>query len=191
MSFCSPFHPCLPVPLVGDEGTSFGSFLGVASPSTRLSCPAGLSLASRRTLLLEKPLLQPHNMTAFIFFGIIMNCGLICSPGCSPGRCSMNSHPFDVEWFPQEQMFPLHHSSCIFVPSQDAPANRQLCFGSALCLQQVRGILGQRQSAFPSPALVRFLSPSEMMRPPYPIFLIRKSFQKVTVQWQRSGSLVA
>lgn len=149
-------HPSIPACLVG---TSFGSFLGGASPSPRLSHPAALSLMSRRAVLLEKPFFQPHIITAFIFFGIIMNCGLICSPGWSPGRCLMNSHPFDAEWFPQEFMFPLQHSACVFVLSQDAPAASQLCFGSTLCLQQVREILGQKQSAF------AFLSPFEVSLP--------------------------
>lgn len=139
--------PSLPVFLVGGEGISFGSFLGVASPSARLSHPADLSLLSRRAVLLEKPFLQPHNPTAFIFFGIIMNCELIWALDAVQAVAWWT--PTLWCWiFPQEFMFPLNHSACIFVQPQDAPAARQLCCGSAQCVQQARGILGQRKSDF-------------------------------------------
>lgn len=81
-------------------------------------------------------------------------------------------------------MFPLNHSACIFVQPQDAPAARQLCCGSAQCVQQARGILGQRKSDFFFPQPLWGFSP--LLRG-WDLLIwgfLNRSFQQFAVQWQ-------
>lgn len=92
--------PSLPVFLGGGEGISFGSFLGVASPSATLpscrsqppvqkGCAAGKAIFTTPQPHCIHLLWDNHELWAHL------------SPGCSPGCGLMNSHPFDAEYSPR------------------------------------------------------------------------------------------
>lgn len=105
--------------------------LKAAASSTRVSLPAGVSGSRPEELFCCR---RHFNIpTAFFCIHLILNYRFICSPGYSPGNGLMNPHPFDALWF-QEFMFQANNSDCGFVPSQDALASRELCFGYALWL---------------------------------------------------------